>query len=246
MTDQLPAGRSNSAFKQAIVGGYDREEVDEYVASLERRIDELEQERTPEGAVQRRLEQVGGEVAGILQQAHETAAQLTEGARAEAEQLLDSAHHQAEELRVSSQRAAQELTENARREADERIGASHRDAAAITAQAQTRLQELDADADRIWAERERILADVRFLAQQLGDVARTATERFPADEAASEEGEAGSLTAEIELLPGEAGELDGATQAYDVEELFAGEPPESELPPGSKGDLGEGPELAGD
>lgn len=286
MTEQFSASRSNAAFKQAIVGGYDREEVDEYVAALERRIEDLEQERTPDGAVQRRLEQVGGEVSGILQRAHETADQLTSEARAEADQLLESARREAEELRSSSQQEARELTENARREADERIGASHRDAAQITANAQTRLQELDVDADRIWGERERILADIRFLSQQLADVVEAAAQRFPADEAdegddadeADETGEAepsgeagasadagetgdfalppgdpGEITAatseipalppQAGLLPGEGGDPDGATQAFDVEELFGDQ--SGELPPGSKGEPGQGPGFAG-
>lgn len=254
MTDQLPAIRSSAAFKQAIVGGYDREEVDEYVASLERHIEELEQERTPDGAVQRRLEQVGGEVSGILQQAHETADQLTKEARAEADRLLESARSEAEELRTSSQREARELTENARREADERIGASHRDAAQITANAQTRLQELDVDADRIWGERERILADIRLLSQQLLEITEAAGQRFPSDEldedpdAAAATSEIPELPADVELLPGEAGDPDGATQAFDVEDLFEsdGDASAGELPPGSKGDRGEGPQLAGD
>lgn len=268
MTDQLPASRTNSAaFKQAIVGGYDRDEVDEYVASLERRIEELEQVRTPDGAVQRRLEQVGGEVAGILQRAHETADQLTQGARAEATELLESARTEAEQLRESSQREAEELRESSqrearerleasRREADERIGAAHRDSAQITANAHTRLQELDVDADRIWAERERILADIRFLSQQLTEVVEAATERFPSDEVTDD------ATDEVALLPGELGSLsdeadrpengalpehaeppedefeepelaaesdgEGLTQAFDVSELFHEEDPSVE------------------
>jgi DivIVA domain-containing protein len=226
MTDQLPAIRSNSAFKQAIVGGYDRDEVDEYVARLERRIEELEQQRSPDGAVQRALEQVGDEVAGILQRAHETAAQLTEGARAEADQLLESARREASELRESSRREAQELTEKARSEADERIGASHRDAAALTASAEARLQELDVDADRIWGERERILADVRFMAQQLVELADAAAERFPADEIGeeTEDTQDAGLPAPsgVPELGEGAGpeELGEATQTFDLQDAF--------------------------
>lgn len=260
MTDQLPANRSSSsAFKQAIVGGYDRDEVDEYVAHLERRIEELEQERTPDGAVQRRLEQVGDEVAGILQRAHETADQLTSGAREEASRLLESSRTEAEQLRESSQREAQERTETARREADERLGASHRDAASITANAQTRLQELDVDADRIWAERERILADIRFLSQQLNDVVDAAGERFPAEEAGEGTDEVAELPAEAAdeaaLLPGDAdiepeelAEADDATQQFDVEELFADESDDEDQPTGEVSSVEEedGPELAGD
>lgn len=252
MTDQLPASRSNSPFKQALVGGYDRDEVDEYVAHLERRIEQLEQDRTPDGAVQRALGQVGDEVAGILQRAHETADQLTETARTEAEQLRESSRREAEQLRESSQREAHERLEAARREADERIGASHRDAAAITANAQTRLQELDVDADRIWGERERILSDIRFLAQQLTDVVQDAAERFPAEEAGEATDEVAMLPGELGLLPGEAAEEEeGATQAFDVEELFGDdEPLAEELPgdpaPGSSPEEGDDPQFAGD
>jgi cell division septum initiation protein DivIVA len=248
MTDQLPANKSNSPFKQAIVGGYDRDEVDEYVAHLERRIEQLEQDRTPDGAVQRALGQVGDEVAGILQQAHETADQLTESARTEANQLQESSRRQAEQLQESSQREAQERLETARREADERIGASHRDAAEITANAQTRLQELDVDADRIWGERERILTDIRFLAQQLTDAVDGAGERFPADEAGEATDEVAMLPGELGLVPEEAAEAetDDATQAFDVEELFAEEELPGDPAQESSPEVGEDPELAGD
>lgn len=248
MTDQLPANKSNSPFKQAIVGGYDRDEVDEYVAHLERRIEQLEQDRTPDGAVQRALGQVGDEVAGILQQAHETADQLTESARTEANHLQESSRREAEQLGESSQREAQERLETARREADERIGASHRDAAEITANAQTRLQELDVDADRIWGERERILTDIRFLAQQLTDAVDAAGERFPADEAGEATDEVAMLPGELGLVPEEAAEAEteDATQAFDVEELFAEEELPGEPAQESSSEVGEDPELAGD
>ena len=230
MTDQLPANKSNSPFKQAIVGGYDRDEVDEYVAHLERRIEQLEQDRTPDGAVQRALGQVGDEVAGILQQAHETADQLTESARTEANQLQESSRRQAEQLQESSQRE------------------SHRDAAEITANAQTRLQELDVDADRIWGERERILTDIRFLAQQLTDAVDGAGERFPADEAGEATDEVAMLPGELGLVPEEAAEAetDDATQAFDVEELFAEEELPGDPAQESSPEVGEDPELAGD
>jgi len=163
MTEQLPAlrGNAHSPFKQAMLGGYDRVEVDEYVARLEQRIEELEQQHSPNGAVQRALEQVGDEVAGILQRAHETAAELTDTARREADERL----------------------EGARRASDERLGEAHREAAEITSRAEERLRELDVDTDRIWAERDRIVSDVRELAQQLVQLADAAAARFPPDDA---------------------------------------------------------------
>jgi DivIVA domain-containing protein len=221
MTDQFPVTRTNSPFKQAMLGGYDREEVDEYVARLEQRIEEFERQRSPDGAVQRALEQVGDEVSGILQRAHETAAQLTEGAREEAERMLESARHEAEETLTSARREAEEQRESARREADERLGASHRDAAAITAQARQRLQELDVDADRIWAERERLLGDVRFLAGQLLEVADAAVERFPPDEEAALD--------EDTTLDEEVPVDEGATEVFDVAAHQLEEPEDPKL-----------------
>ncbi len=249
MTDQFPATRANSPFKQTMLGGYDRLEVDEYVARLERRIEELEQQRSPDGAVQRALDQVGGEVSGILQRAHETASQLTEAAQKEAEEM----RREAQELRDSVRHDYEQRMQDARREADEKIGQAHRDAASITEQAHERLRDLDVDADRVWAERERIITDLRYLAQQLFEVADAAVERVPSDDA--EDGQ-------------EASSLDpAATAAFDVEghlEQEEGEEPATDADPDADGagDLedtmilephkkaeeqeGEGPGVAGD
>lgn len=129
--------------------GYDREEVDAYVAQLQRQIRELQsQQQSPDAAVRSALERVGDEVADVLKQAHNT---------------------------------ADEIVATAKREAEEHRAQASRDAAHVTALAEQRVHELDLDTDRIWGERERIVADARDLARQLNQLAELAAERFPQD-----------------------------------------------------------------
>lgn len=129
--------------------GYDREEVDAYVAQLHRQIRELQvQQQTPDAAVRSALERVGDEVADILKQAHNT---------------------------------SDEIVATAQREADAHREEAARQAAHVTAVAEQRVHELDLDTDRIWGERERIVADARDLARQLTQLADLAAERFPQD-----------------------------------------------------------------
>ncbi|HTW11266.1 MAG TPA: DivIVA domain-containing protein [Solirubrobacteraceae bacterium] len=76
---------------------------------------------------------------------------------------------------------ADDIVANGEREADDHRAAAERHAAEVTAIAEQRVHELDLDTDRIWAERERIVADARDLARQLQAVADLAAERFPED-----------------------------------------------------------------
>src|SRR5438270_910223 len=59
---------------------------------------------------------------------------------------------------------------------------ARREAADVTAGAIDRVRELDLDTDRIWAERDRIVTDMRELARQLLELADDASERFPPSE----------------------------------------------------------------
>lgn len=129
--------------------GYDRDEVDAYVSQLQRQVRDLQtRQQTPDAAVSDALERVGGEVADVLKQAHNTAEQIVDTAKREAQDHRDQAE---------------------------------RDAAHVISVAEQRLHELDLDTDRIWGERERIVADARDLARQLNQLADLAAERFPQD-----------------------------------------------------------------
>jgi DivIVA domain-containing protein len=147
MSEEL--ARSGEGLFRPARRGYDRDQVDAYVAQLQREIRELQaRHQTPDAAVRSALERVGGEVAGVLQQAHDS---------------------------------ANDIVAAAKREADEHRDRAAREAAHVTAVAEQRLHELDLDTDRIWGERERIVADARDLARQLDQLADLAAERFPSD-----------------------------------------------------------------
>jgi DivIVA domain-containing protein len=130
-----------------VLRGYDRVAVDAFVKQTAQLVAELHATRSPEGAVRRALERVGGEVSSILQRAHDTAEQITATSRSEAE---------------------------------DRLAAARQEAAEIVRAAERRVVELDADVDRIWAERDRIVADVRKLSEELELLAGAAATRFPA------------------------------------------------------------------
>ncbi|MGH2856150.1 MAG: DivIVA domain-containing protein, partial [Solirubrobacteraceae bacterium] len=89
-----------------------------------------------------------------------------------------------EEISGVLQRAhetAEQVASQSRVEAENRLEQARAEAVEITREAHLRVQDLDADTDRIWAERERIIADAEELAGQLLALARTAATRFPAD-----------------------------------------------------------------
>ncbi len=74
---------------------------------------------------------------------------------------------------------AEQVTSGSRREAEDRLEVARVEAARIAAEAERRVKELDVDTDRIWAERDRIVADTRELARQLIELAEVAAARFP-------------------------------------------------------------------
>lgn len=82
---------------------------------------------------------------------------------------------------------AEQITTQSRREASDRIDEARAEAEQLAAAAEQRVRDLDADTDRIWIERERIVADAEDLAAQLQALAKAAGQRFPSDEEASDE-----------------------------------------------------------
>ena len=91
-----------------VLRGYDRVAVDAYVKKTSQLVAELTATRSPETAVRRALERVGEEVSGILQRAHETAAQITTQSRSEAEDRLEAARQEGAQITA---RAADRLKE---------------------------------------------------------------------------------------------------------------------------------------
>ena len=75
--------------------GYDRDSVEAYIARVGQLVEDLEATRSPQGAVDRALEELAGETAGILRQAQESANQITTRSAAEASERLERAERRA-------------------------------------------------------------------------------------------------------------------------------------------------------
>jgi hypothetical protein len=86
---------------------------------------------------------------------------------------------------------AEEITAQSRSEADRRIEGARRDAIQVMADARRSVKDLDVETDRIWAERQRLLDDVREIVNQLTRLTDSAGERFPPAEEPTNEPVAG-------------------------------------------------------
>jgi cell division septum initiation protein DivIVA len=92
-----------------VLRGYDRLAVDAYVKKTSQLVAEMQATRSPEAAVRRALERVGGEVAGVLQRAHDTAEQITAQSRREAEERLEVARREATEIVAAAEQRLRDL-----------------------------------------------------------------------------------------------------------------------------------------
>jgi ElaB/YqjD/DUF883 family membrane-anchored ribosome-binding protein len=108
---------------------------------------------------------------------------------------------------------AEQITAQSRSEAEDRLQQARNEAKAIGDAAEQRVKDLDADTDRIWMERQRIVADAEDLAAQLLALAKVAADRFPTDDDSDDSDEP-----DDELTP------------YDDAALVAGTPVEAGAP----------------
>ena len=159
--------------------GYDRHAVDEFVQEVLELVDELEGRQSREAIVQRALNELGEETAGILQRAHETADEIAARSRAQAEGRIQRAEREAEMLRE---------------------------------QADAYSEQIVIDTRLLWEERQRLIQDIRQLADEVLATAEDASERvsLPRMLAEPETDEHAPPTNEVELdvLPGGAEEDD--------------------------------------
>jgi DivIVA domain-containing protein len=127
------------------VRGYDRRAVDEFLEELRTLVGDLEAHQTREGVVQKALDELGEETAGILQRAHETADDIAARSRAQADGRLQRAEREAEIVK---------------RDADEYA------------------EQVVVDTRLLWDERQRLIEDIRHLADVVLGTADDAMERL--------------------------------------------------------------------
>jgi cell division initiation protein len=180
------------------VRGYDRGAVDAFVQEVLEIVSDLEGRQTRETVVQRALDEIGEETAGILQRAHETADEIAARSRAQAEGRIQRAEREAEMLRQQADEYSEQLI------VDTRI---------------------------LWEERQRLIQDIRQLADDVLATAEDAGERVtqpamisepdaeaepelvPETEVVPDTAEEGPPTSEVDLdvLPGGAEDTDEDT-----------------------------------
>jgi DivIVA domain-containing protein len=167
------------------VRGYDRHAVDEFVQEVLQLVSELEGRQTRESVVQRALDEIGEETAGILQRAHETADEIAARSRAQAEGRIQRAEREADMVRQQADAYSEQLV------VDTRI---------------------------LWEERQRLIQDIRQLADEVLATADDASERVTlpvmlAEEAEPDTEEEAPTTSEVDLdvLPGGADDADEDT-----------------------------------
>jgi uncharacterized protein with HEPN domain len=125
-----------------------------------------------------------------VRQARQLVAELqaTRSPEAAVRRALERVGEQIAGILQRAHETAEQITAQSRSEAEDRLQQARIEAAQVADAAEQRVRDLDADTDRIWLERERIVADAEDLAAQLQALAKTAAERFPADaEAAATE-----------------------------------------------------------
>jgi DivIVA domain-containing protein len=81
-------------------------------------------------------------------------------------------------LRVAHEQAS-EITRRAQTQADRCVSDAAANAVSMTEDAKRKLRQLDSETDAVWAERGRLIEDVRNLATSLFSLAEDAAERFP-------------------------------------------------------------------
>ncbi len=167
------------------VRGYDRRAVDAYITRVNRLIAELEATRSPQAAVTHALEQVEEERAAILEQARQAAEEITAGAQQKAEEMTararaeaadivvnasaeaDRTRDQADEYVAKATTEAEEIVAKSRTDAAEELRRSQEEVAALREEAQAWLHELRIDTEAVWAERRKLLEDLREVAVRL-------------------------------------------------------------------------------
>jgi hypothetical protein len=107
--------------------------------------------------------------------------QATRSPEAAVRRALERVGEQISGILQRAHETAEQITAQSRSEAEDRLEQARVEAAQITSAAEQQVKDLDADTDRIWLERQRIVADAEDLAAQLLALARTAADRFPAE-----------------------------------------------------------------
>ncbi len=132
--------------------GYDRDAVDEYIAELERELDDLRAGREASGAVTAEIERIGEQTVAILRVAHEQASDTTRRAQEEADRCLSAAASNAVAITEEAKAQLRQLdaeTDAIWRERARLLEDVRQVAASLSTLAEDALERLPGESDRV-------------------------------------------------------------------------------------------------
>ncbi len=118
------------------------------------------------------------EVSDLRATARHEVEQLWNTAQHEVSELRANAQREVEELRATAQREVEDLWATAQREASELRATARRETDELIAAAESRVRELNDSADRLLAERRRLLENMESVSSQLSSIASAEAGRF--------------------------------------------------------------------
>ena len=98
--------------------------------------------------------------------------------RSDAEATLAKAREEASEILAKAQAEAQETVARSQAQADERRRQVEEELARLQEDTETRLREIKADTQAVWRERDQMLDNIREMANDLVDIAKTSVDRL--------------------------------------------------------------------
>jgi F0F1-type ATP synthase membrane subunit b/b' len=101
--------------------------------------------------------------------------------RSDAEATLARAKEEASEILAKAQAEAQDTVARSQAQADEHRRQVREELARLQEDAETRLREIKADTQAVWRERDQMLDNIREMANDLVDIARTSVGRLQSD-----------------------------------------------------------------
>ncbi|NHZ71252.1 MAG: DivIVA domain-containing protein, partial [Proteobacteria bacterium] len=192
MADEVTSDEIRTRQFDVVRKGYDRTQVEAFLASTARRIEELERDLAgvsgaalaigidnPE-ALARELNTIGGEIGNILEAARSTAegmrvratadaTEWTTTAQADASQTIDEASEQAHSMRAAAWNEASSMLQSAVAEAQRVIADAKEEVLFIRAEAEREAIRHTGDAKR---DREETLRSAKLEAEQIVENAR--------------------------------------------------------------------------
>ena len=177
--DQTSLDRIRNATFPASRRGYDKHEVEKFLARLADWLETGAGDEARSDTVKRELERVGQRTGAILAQAEESAQQIRAEGEEEAKERRASADAYAEETRRSADQDAAETRAEAESEARETVADAEAQASRIVEDGTRRREDIEAVIEDLVRRRDEVLSEIEELSERL--TAAVAEHRPPQD-----------------------------------------------------------------